>query len=86
MTTTVSIRELKDKLSSYVRRIRAGEEVVLTSRKREVVRMLPIAEPGEGALATLPLVSWNGQKPRGGRNRPRIEGRTAADIVLGDRR
>ena len=30
MTTTVSIRELKDRLSSYVRRIRAGEEPALT--------------------------------------------------------
>lgn len=86
MTTTVSIRNFKDRLSSYVRRIRAGEEVVLTSRNRPVVRMLPIDEPGVGELSALPLVSWNGEKPRGGSQRPRIEGAGAAGIVLEDRR
>lgn len=86
MTTTVSIRELKDHLSSYVRRIRAGEEVVLTSRRRPVARMLPVQEPGQGRPSTLPLVSWNGEQPLGGSRRPRVQGATAAEIVLEDRR
>ena len=47
MTTTVSISDLRDHLSSYVRRIRAGEEVVLTFRQEPVARMLPLKNPAK---------------------------------------
>lgn len=86
MTTTVSIRELKDHLSSYVRRICAGEEVVLTSRRRPVARMLPINAPGCGGLPALPLITWSLETPRGGGHRPRIKSASAAGVVLEDRR
>ncbi len=86
MTTIVSIRELKDRLSSYVRRIRAGEEVVLTSRRRPVARMLPVNDPGPNGLPALPLVTWSAEKPSGGRCRPRIRDASAAGAVLEDRR
>ena len=39
----VSVRELKDHLSEYLRRVEAGEEVVVTSHKREVARLVPPA-------------------------------------------
>jgi len=86
MTTTVSIRELKDHLSSYVRRIRAGEEVVLTCRRRPVARMLPVQEPDRARPSTFPLVNWNGEHPLGGSRRPRVRGATAAEMVLEERR
>jgi prevent-host-death family protein len=85
-TTTVSIRELKDHLSSYVRRIRAGEEVVLTSRRRPVARMMPVNDPGCSGLPALPLITWSADKPRGGNRRPRIKDVSAARAVLEDRR
>lgn len=37
----VSVRELKSRLSEYLRRAESGEEVVVTSRGREVARLLP---------------------------------------------
>jgi|GEM_PF-773377 len=86
MTTSVSIRELKDHLSSYVRRIRAGEHVVLTSRRRPVARILPIEESGGFGQPALSLVRWSREKPRGGSERPRIEDASAAGAVLEDRR
>lgn len=86
MTTRVSIRDLKNHLSNYVRRIRAGEEVVLTCRRTPVVRMLPVSEPGTGGLAPVPLVRWNGEKPRGGSRRPSIDPAAATKMVLEDRR
>ena len=85
MTTTVSIRVLKDHLSSYVRRIRAGEEVVLTSRHRPVARMLPIEEPGQDGVTGLRLLRWSGEKPCGGSQRPRVNNARAASMVLEDR-
>lgn len=84
MTTNVSIRDLKDHLSSYVRRVRAGEEVVLTSRRRPVARLLPVQEPGRDGSSALSLVHWSGEKPLGGSQRPRIEEASAASIVLED--
>ena len=86
MTTTVSVRELKDRLSSYVRRIRAGEEVVLTSRRRPVARMLPVNEPGPNGLPALPIITWSAEKPHGGGHRPRVKDASAAGAVLEARR
>jgi len=90
MTTKVSIRDLRDHLSSYVRRVRAGEEVVLTSRRRPVARILPVQEPSKGSsdegASALSLIHWSREKPLGGRQRPQIEEASAARIVLEDRR
>jgi len=86
MATSVSIRDLKDHLSNYVRRIQAGEEILLTSRRQPVARMLPVQKPGGGPLADLPMIRWAGEKPLGGSLRPRIEGAVASGIVLEERR
>ena len=43
------IRELKDNLSRYIRRIEAGERVVVTAHGRVVAELVP---PGAGARTT----------------------------------
>jgi len=42
---TVGIRELKNKLSAYVRRVEAGDVVIVTDRGRVVAELVP---PGRG--------------------------------------
>ena len=42
-TTTVS--QLKTSLSAYLRRVKAGEEIVITEHGRPVARLLPLAGP-----------------------------------------
>lgn len=37
----ISVRELKSRLSEYLRKAAAGEEVVVTSRGKEVARLVP---------------------------------------------
>ncbi|HZP93099.1 MAG TPA: type II toxin-antitoxin system prevent-host-death family antitoxin [Burkholderiales bacterium] len=37
----ISVRELKSRLSQYLRRAATGEEVIVTSRGKEVARLLP---------------------------------------------
>ena len=37
----ISVRELKSRLSEYLRKVAAGEEVVVTSRGKEVARLSP---------------------------------------------
>lgn len=38
----VAVRELKAKLSEYLSRVKAGEEVVVTERGRPIARLVPI--------------------------------------------
>lgn len=89
MTTTVSIRELKYHLSEYLRRVQAGDDLVITSHRKRIARLSGIPQAGatgRGPLAALEGVRWNGGKPLGGRLRPAIAGKTAAERVLEDRR
>lgn len=43
--TEVGIRELKNGLSSYIERVRTGEEVIVTDRGRPVARLSAIDAP-----------------------------------------
>jgi prevent-host-death family protein len=42
---TVGVRDLKNKLSEYLRRVRLGESVLVTDRGEVVAQLLP---PGQG--------------------------------------
>ncbi|MGH1505572.1 MAG: type II toxin-antitoxin system Phd/YefM family antitoxin [Acidimicrobiales bacterium] len=48
----VGIRELKNSLSRYLDRVRAGEEVIVTDRGRPVARLSPV-DASENRLADL---------------------------------
>mgnify|MGYP006287425329 CR=1 FL=1 len=57
----MSVRELKDHVSEYLRRAAAGEEVVVTSHGRPVARLCALAtsaETEEEALARLRAQPW----------------------------
>jgi len=45
------IRELKDNLSQYIRRIEAGERVVVTAHGRAVAELVPPAAHRQGATS-----------------------------------
>ncbi len=47
---TASVRQLKSQLSKYLRKARAGEDVVITSRGRPIARLVPLHEE-EGKLS-----------------------------------
>lgn len=44
---TVGVRELKNKLSEYLRRVRLGERVLVTDRGEVVAELMP---PGQGQV------------------------------------
>ena len=93
----ISVRELKNHLSEYLRRVSAGEEVVVTSHKRVVAKLVPpntveqAHGQGEDALIerlkSMPWVRWTGGKPQ---LRPGIAvkqgDKTIAESLLDDRR
>ena len=75
-TTTVS--QLKTALSAYLRRVKTGEEVLITEHGRPIARLLPIGNPvtlsvhlqdmeQKGLLKrgekTLPADFWNLPRP-----------------------
>lgn len=66
---TVGVRELKDRLSEYIRRVREGEGVLITDRGEVVAEIGPLghgaadasAPPGLVALARRGLVTLASQ-------------------------
>ena len=91
----VSIREMKNRLSKYLKLVQTGKDVVITDRGRPVARLTivqPTAKDAEAEyirrIRALPWVRpGKGGKLKG--SRPGIalrgEGPTAAEIVLQDR-
>ena len=43
MTRIVAVRELRQNLSKYLRRVKEGESLTVTERGREVARVVPLA-------------------------------------------
>lgn len=95
----VAVRDLKDRLSEYLRRAEAGEEVVVTSHGRPIVRMVGIGQTQAGAakaeaeaIARLRAQPWV-RAGDGGRIGPVARPIPAAppgepllsDLLLGDR-
>ena len=56
----VAVRELKDHLSEYLKRVSAGEEVVVTSHGKPVARLAPLHQPADAAsmLARIRSQPW----------------------------
>jgi len=86
---TVSIRELKSRLSHYLRLAKAGQIVEITERGKPVGRIVPGASSLEERIEAVRrsgLLSWNGQKlePLKPVAKLRTE-KTVAELVVEDR-
>jgi prevent-host-death family protein len=86
----VGVKALKDHLSGYLRRARAGERIVVTDRGAAVAVLGPVGEGAEARsaweLVRTGAVSWGGGKPEGSSDPPKVRGKTASEMVLEDRR
>lgn len=51
MAEAVGVRELRQNLSKYLDRVKAGEDLVVTEHGREVARLVPVAARGYADLA-----------------------------------
>jgi prevent-host-death family protein len=63
MSERVGVRELRQNLSKYLRRVEAGESLDVTERGRPVARLVPLVE--DGLLARLAREGRLAQVPRG---------------------
>jgi len=86
----VGVRELKNRLSEYLRLVRTGERVMITERGRPVaVISPPPVTPADRRIEAMlreGVVRWGGGKPRGAARPPRIRGASVAQAVIEDRR
>jgi prevent-host-death family protein len=84
----VGIRELKNSLSRYLRRIRQGETVVVTDRGEPIARIIPVGVPGGIAeLLAEGRITWSGERfvvPR--KAPPLAPGPPLSDYIAEDRR
>lgn len=63
--TTVSVRELKSRLSRYLRLVRNGESVLITDRGVPAGHIVPVGRPLRERLAAmteLGLAAWSGRR------------------------
>jgi prevent-host-death family protein len=59
MAESVGVRELRQNLSKYLDRVKAGEDLVVTEHGREVARLVPSNAGGYGELAA----AWGASIP-----------------------
>lgn len=87
--TQVSIRELKSRLSYYLRLTKAGESVVITERGTPIGRIVPSAAPVQDRIENMlqaGLILWNRKPLRPMAPVAKARGRrTVADLLLEDR-
>lgn len=66
-TMKVGTRELKNKLSEYLRRVKAGQTVIVTERGKAIGQIIPIGaslEEQMKALQEAGFLKWSGKKLR----------------------
>jgi prevent-host-death family protein len=87
--TRVGTRELKSKLSEYLRLVKAGQTVIITERGKVIAHIAPSAptlEERMEALVKAGLAEWDGQKVKPYRPSAVNRGdRQVSDLVVEDR-
>lgn len=85
----VSIRELKSRLSHYLRLTRKGESVVITDRGVPIGRIVPMGQDLGGRLAAMREAGqavWSGRKLRPRAPVAKVRGRgSVARLLVEDR-
>jgi len=89
---SVSIRELKSRLSHFLRLTKAGESLIITDRGTPIGRIVPITQSGKRLDERLAAMMQAGQMQWSGHNLParkpvaRVRGRrSVAQLLVDDR-
>lgn len=89
MEQEAGIRELKTHLSAYLRRVKAGETIVITDRGTPIGRIIPVGTSLDERMERLMragLIAWSGKPLEKVAPVARTKGdRTIADLLLEER-
>lgn len=84
------VKELKNRLSYYLREVKEGEKVLITERDKVIATIVPMERADEDSkllsLVKEGFAVWKGGKPVGSRHPVKIKGKTVSEMVLEDRR
>lgn len=84
------VKELKDRLSHYLREVKKGEKILITEREKVIASIVPLERADEDSkllsLVKEGFAAWKGGKPSGSCYPVKIKGKTVSEIVLEDRR
>jgi prevent-host-death family protein len=87
---SVGVRDLKNRLSHFLRRVAEGDRITVTDRGRPVAVIVPPEENDEVARAMAMvkegLAHWGGGKPRGSSRPVKVRGKPISQTVLDERR
>ena len=90
METVAGVRDLKNKLSHYLREVKKGRSIMITERGKIVATIVPAQEHAAveklKKLARRGLGTWRGGNPKGASRSVVVKGKPVADIVLEERR
>ncbi len=92
--STVGVRELKNRLTHYLRRTKQGEEVIITERGKPIAVIQPIQSAAPvtslqarlAKLAAQGLIALPAHKPLKKVRMVRVSGRPISRTILEDRR
>lgn len=89
MESRAGVRDLKARLSAYLRRVKTGGTVLITERGKPVARIVPVGRTLSERVRPLEqagLLAWNGKKLGPLQPVARVRGRrTVADLLIEDR-
>ncbi len=87
---SVGVRELKNKLSYYLRDVKRGTPITITERGRSVALLIPAGGHPDAQFAReltrKGIGSWKGGKPKGASRQVAVKGKPISQIVLEERR
>lgn len=87
--TTVNVRELKSRLSHYLRMVKSGGSVEIAERGVPIGRIVPTGAPVEDrveAMTRTGLLQWDKRRLPPAAPVPRASGpRTVAELLVEDR-
>ena len=86
---TIGIRELKENLDRYMKKVRTGERIIVTDRKKEIAIILPlerkVKEEKIYRLIQRGMAWWRGGKPEGIPVRIVSKGKSVSSAVTDQR-
>jgi antitoxin (DNA-binding transcriptional repressor) of toxin-antitoxin stability system len=87
----IGIRDLKENMSRCMQKVKAGESIIVTDRKKEIALISPIADIKSDVEKICRLIqrgaaAWSGGKPQGMPERVVSKGKSVSSAVVEDRR
>lgn len=87
---TVGVRELKARLSKYLREVKAGRTILITERGKPVGRLVPPGQPLRQRLQAMidaGLAEWDGKSLPPMKTTAKLKGgKSIVDLIIEDRR